>query len=82
MTNKDDLLKHCWAMFDYWMSSDYQGTSDERFAMMMNGMWSIIKEIGRPEAKFDSFGKQYYISEKVLSKDWDTDEEDDAWKDL
>jgi len=59
MTNKDDLLKHCWAMFDYWMSSDYQGTSDERFAMMMNGMWSIIKEIGRPEAKFDSFGKQF-----------------------
>jgi len=59
MITKDYLLEHCWAMFDYWMSSDYEGAMDDRFAMMINGMFSIILEIGRPEEKFDSFGKQF-----------------------
>ena len=64
MTTKNDLLEHCWAMFDYWMSSDYKGSNDEIFARMLNGMFSIIKEIGRPKEKFDSFGKQFYPKEE------------------
>lgn len=48
MTTKDDLLAHCWMMFDYWMSRDYEGIGDEQFSRMQNGMWGIIQEIGRP----------------------------------
>jgi len=59
MTNKDDLLVHCWEMFDYWMSPEYQGAMDEHFSRMTNGLWEIIQELGRPEPKFDSFGKQF-----------------------
>ena len=53
MTNKDDLLRHCWLIFDYWISKEYEGMADEQFAKMINGMFNIIQEIGKPESKPD-----------------------------
>ena len=64
MTTKDDLLEHCWVMFDYFFSREYQGAMDERFSKLTNGMFIIVSEIGRPKPKFDSFGKQFYSKEK------------------
>ena len=49
MSKQDDLLVQCWAIFDHFMSRDYQGATDETHGRLINGMYNTIQEIGRPD---------------------------------
>ena len=48
---KDELAAQCWMIYNYFMSSVYRGVMDEHYARLINGMFDILKELGRPGEK-------------------------------